>query len=315
MKKISIIFSFRNEEKNLKELLVRTNKVLKNVKSKYSSELIFVNDLSTDNSLNILKENLDYYPIKIINMSRRFGSTSCVLAGFKNATGDLVIYLDSDLQDPPELIEALLAKYEEGYDVVHTLRTKRLGENKIKMKITNLAYKIINFFSNIELKSNCGDFKLISRKALNNILNINEIDPYLRGLSVWVGHKQAFVEYVRDKRFDGETHYPLLGSINPVAEFIRGIASFSVAPLYFSILIGMASLVISLGLIIYSFYIKFTGIAAPGASSILITVTFFSSIILIILGIIGIYIARIYEQIKGRTRYIIESIISSENIK
>ena len=248
-------------------------------------------------------------------MSRRFGSTSCVLAGFEKAIGDLVIYLDSDLQDPPELIEELLVKYEEGYEVVHTLRTKRLGENKIKMKITNFAYKIINFFSNIELKSNCGDFKLISRKALNNILSIKEIDPYLRGLSVWVGHKQTFVEYVRDKRFDGETHYPLFGSINPVSEFIRGIASFSVAPLYFSILIGMASLIISLGLIIYSFYIKFTGIAAPGASSIIITVTFFSSIILIILGIIGIYIARIYEQIKGRPRYIIDSIISSENMK
>ena len=181
------------------------------------------------------------------------------------------------------------------------------------MKITNLAYRIINFFSNIELKSNCGDFKLISRKALNTILKIDEIDPYLRGLSVWVGHKQAFVEYIRDKRYHGETHYPLLGSINPVAEFIRGIASFSVAPLYFSILIGMTSLIISFGLIVYSLYIKFTGIAAPGASSILITITFFSSIILIILGIVGIYIARIYEQIKGRPRYIIDNIMSSEN--
>ena len=112
----------------------------------------------------------------------------------------------------------------------------------------------------------------------------------------------------------GVTHYPLLGSINPIAEFIRGIASFSVAPLYFSILIGMASLIISFGLIVYSLYIKFTGIAAPGASSILITITFFSSMILIILGIIGIYIARIYEQIKGRPRYIIEEILYSKKL-
>jgi len=315
MKKISIVFSFRNEEKNLKELLSRTIKVLEKVKDKYLYELIFVNDSSVDNSLEILKNNLDICPIKIITMSRRFGSTSCVLAGFKNTTGDLIIYLDSDLQDPPELILDLIKKYEEGYDVVHTLRIKRLGESKIKMKITTLAYKIINFFSNIELKSDCGDFKLISRKALNNILNIGEIDPYLRGLSVWVGHKQAFVEYIRDKRHDGETHYPLLGSINPIAEFIRGIASFSVAPLYFSILIGMASLIVSFGLIIYSLYIKFAGIGAPGASSILITTTFFSSIILIILGIMGIYIARIYEQIKDRPRYIIDNIIDSENEK
>jgi len=313
MSKISVVFSFRNEEKNLIKLINTTSKVFEHIKEKYTYEMIFVNDFSTDNSLQILKANLNNYPIKIINMSRRFGSTPCVMAGFNNADGEVIIYLDSDLQDPPELIPDLLNKYEEGFDVVHTLRTKRLGESKIKMKITNLAYKIINFFSDIELKSNCGDFKLISRKALNNLLTIKEIDPYLRGLSVWIGYKQTFVKYIRNKRHDGETHYPLLKSLNPMAEFIRGITSFSVTPLYFSILIGMASLLVSLGLIIYSLYIKFTSISAPGASSILITITFFSSMILIILGIIGIYIARIYEQIKGRPRYIIENVISSKN--
>jgi dolichol-phosphate mannosyltransferase len=311
-KTISTIFSFRNEEKNILELIKRTSQVFKRLEKKYNYELIFVNDDSTDSSLEILKNNLNFYPIKIINMSRRFGSTPCVFAGFENASGDLIIYLDSDLQDPPELIENLVNKMEEGYDIVHTIRTKRLGENKVKMLITKFAYKIINYFSNIELRNNCGDFKLISRKALNDILKIKETDPYLRGLSVWIGYKQAFVEYIRDKRFLGKTHYPLFMSINPIAEFIRGIASFSTAPLYFSILIGMTSLFVSISLIIYSLYIKFTGISAPGASSIIITITFFSSMILIMLGIVGIYIARIYEQIKGRPRYIIKEIINSD---
>ena len=253
--------------------------------------------------------------MKIINMSRRFGSTSCVFAGFENSDGDVIIYMDSDLQDPPEIIEKMIEKYEAGYEIVHTRRIRRDGESKIKMFITKLAYKSINLLSNINLQTNVGDFKLISRRAMQSLLEIKEIDPYMRGLSVWVGYKQTFVDYIREKRLHGVTHYPLLGSINPIAEFIRGIASFSVAPLYFSILIGMASLIVSFGLIIYSLYIKFTGIAAPGASSIIITITFFSSMILIILGIVGIYIARIYEQIKGRPRYIIDNIISSRNKK
>lgn len=308
-KKVSVVFSFRNEEKNIQELIDRTVKTFNNLKNRYDYELVFINDVSSDNSLNILKENQKNFPIRIINMTRRFGSTACVIAGFDNCDGDAIVYMDSDLQDPPELIEKLIEKFEDGFEVVHTKRTKRLGENKLKMQITKLAYKIINFFSSIHLETNCGDFKLISRKALNNILSIKEIDPYLRGLSVWVGYKQTFVEYVRDQRFDGETHYPLFGSLNPAAEFIRGIASYSVAPLYFSIVIGIFSLLVSIVLIIYSFYTKFAGISAPGASSILLTTTFFGSIILINLGIVGIYIARIYEQVKGRPSYIIDTIL------
>jgi dolichol-phosphate mannosyltransferase len=185
MKKIiSAIFSFRNEEQNLPELLKRTSKVFQKLNKKYNYELIFVNDDSSDSSLEILKSNLNLYPIKIINMSRRFGSTPCVFAGLENASGDLIVYLDSDLQDPPELIETLVNKMEEGYDIVHTIRTRRFGENKIKMLVTKFAYKIINYFSNIKLRTNCGDFKLISRKALNDLLKIKELDPYLRGLSV-----------------------------------------------------------------------------------------------------------------------------------
>jgi len=268
--------------------------------------MIFVNDHSSDKSLEILSQEKKENNIKIINMSRRFGQSACVFAGFENSNGDAVIYMDSDLQDPPELIPNLIEQYENGYDVVHTKRLKRLGENFIKMKITNLAYKTINFFSNITLPEQVGDFKLLSRKAVDSICKIGEIDPYFRGLSVWIGYKQTIIKYVRESRYKGNTHFPLLGNLNPSAEFLRGITSFSSAPLYFSLFIGLITILFSIFLTFYALYLKFSGNAVPGTSGILIVIAFFSGVILFTLGVIGIYISRIYNQIKGRPRYIVD---------
>ena len=146
MKLISFVFSFKNEEKNLKELIKRVDDSVKKIQN-YEYELIFVNDASDDNSEKILEDLQKTYPITIINMSRTFGVGPCVLAGFKHAMGDCIIYMDSDLQDPPELIKDLINKHDKGADIVHTVRTKRLGESKIKLLVTSLAYRIINFFS------------------------------------------------------------------------------------------------------------------------------------------------------------------------
>ena len=145
MKLISYVFSFKNEEKNLEELIQRVDNSVKKL-NKYDYELIFVNDASNDNSEKILLDLQKKYPITIINMSRTFGVGPCVLAGFKEAKGDCIIYMDSDLQDPPELLDKLIKEYENGAEVVHTVRTKRLGESKFKLLITKIAYKIINFF-------------------------------------------------------------------------------------------------------------------------------------------------------------------------
>ncbi|MBD1164135.1 glycosyltransferase family 2 protein, partial [Pelagibacterales bacterium SAG-MED11] len=169
MKLISFVFSFRNEEKNLNELIKRVHEEVKKLKN-YNYELIFVNDDSDDNSEIILKDLQKNFPITIINMSRTFGVGPCVLAGFKHTSGDCIVYMDSDLQDPPEIVNKLLTKYENGADVVHTIRTKRLGESRFKLLITKIAYKIINFLSDIKLPNEAGDFKLISRKALDKIL-------------------------------------------------------------------------------------------------------------------------------------------------
>tara|TARA_B110000971_G_scaffold72299_1_gene74219 strand:- start:4453 stop:5385 length:933 start_codon:yes stop_codon:yes gene_type:complete len=306
MKLLSIVFSFRNEEGNLKELIERVDlSVKKSLNWKY--ELIFVNDDSNDNSEKILLELQKQYPIRIINMSRNFGVDPCVLAGFRDAKGDAIVYLHTDLQDPPELIPELIKKHEEGFDIVHTVRTKRHGESKFRMLVTKIAYHIINILSDINLPIEAGDYKLISRKALDKILKQKEFRPYVRGLSVWVGFKQTFCKYERQARSAGESKMPLL-SAGPAGDFINGITSYSLKPLYIGIYLGFVSLFISILLIIYALFLKLNGLAVPGSTSIIIAISFFSGMLLFTLGVIGIYLARIFEQTKGRDQYVIKDI-------
>ena len=306
MKLISFVFSFRNEEKNLKNLIDRVYKAVKKTGS-WDYEFIFVNDDSTDSSEKILLELQKDYKIKLINMSRRFGTNPCVLAGFENCSGDCIVYMDSDLQDPPELITKLIQEHEKGYDIVHTRRTKRLGESKTKLFFTNIAYSIINNLSDIDLQKDVGDFKLISRKALDKILEQKEYNPYIRGLSVWVGFNQTYVDYVREAREAGESKFSLFAA-GPVTQFIRGVTSYSLKPLYIGVLLGFFAFLFSIFLIIYALYAKLAGLAVPGTTGILIVISFFSGALLSTLGIMGIYLARIFEQTKGRTRYIIKDI-------
>ena len=306
MKLISFVFSFRNEEKNLKSLIDRVHKSVQKTQN-WDYELIFVNDDSTDNSENILLDLQKQFPIKIINMSRRFGTNPCVLAGFENCSGDCIIYMDSDLQDPPELITELIKQHEKGFDIVHTKRTKRLGEPKFKLFFTNIAYTIIHKLSDINLEKDVGDFKLISKRALDKILEQKEYNPYIRGLSVWVGFKQTYVDYVRDAREAGESKFSLFAE-GPVTQFIRGVTSYSLKPLYLGVLLGFFAFLFSILLIIYAFYAKVSGIAVPGTTGILIVISFFSGALLSTIGIMGIYLARIFEQTKGRTRYVIKDI-------
>ena len=306
MKLLSIVFSFKNEEKNLQELIERVANSLSEFTS-WEYEMIFVNDCSTDKSEDILLKLQKKYPIRIVNMSRNFGVGPCVLAGFKLAKGDAIVYIDSDLQDPPEIIKELVKEHENGAEVVHTIRTKRLGESRVKMFLTLVAYKIINFFSDIPLHVNAGDFKLISRKALDKILELNEFRPYIRGLSVWVGYKQSKVYYVREPRSSGESNFSLFGS-GSVNEFLTVITAYSLKPLYISIILGFFAMLVSLILILHTIYAKLNNLTALGSASILITISFFSGMILLSQGITAIYIARIFEQVRGRKRYVIKDI-------
>ena len=306
MRLISIIFSFKNEEKNLKELVKRVNSSLSKLKN-WKYEMIFVNDSSDDNSEEILLDLQKTNPIMIINMTRTFGVGPCVLAGFRHAKGDAIIYMDTDLQDPPEILTKLIEEHEKGSEIVHTVRTKRMGESSLKLFITKIAYRIINYLSDIPLPTEAGDFKLISKTALAKILEQKEFRPYVRGLSVWVGYKQSFVKYERQSRSDGQSKFPLY-SKGPITEFINGITSYSLKPLYLGILLGFFSLLFSISLIVYALYAKYVGVAVPGSTSIIITISFFSGILLLTIGIVAIYIARIFEQTKGREQYVIKNI-------
>ena len=306
MKLLSIVFSFRNEEGNIEPLVKRISTTMEKIEN-WKYELIFVNDDSTDKSEQILLDLQKSYPIKLINMSRNFGIDPCVLAGFRNSSGDAIIYLHTDQQDPPELIPDLIKKHEEGNEIVHTVRTKRKGEGKFRMFLTKIAYKIINSLSDINLPVQAGDYKLISKKALQEILKQKEFRPYVRGLSVWVGFKQDFIFYEREARGEGESKMPLL-SAGPITDFINGVTSYSLKPLYLGIVFGFVSMIISILLIIYALYLKFNNLAIPGSTSIVISISFFSGIILFTLGILGIYLARIFEQTKGRDQYVIKEI-------
>lgn len=310
---LSVVFSFWNEEEVLPDLIKRVRKTLDSTDLEY--ELIFVNDTSTDGSLELLTKYREQDErIKIINMSRRFGGAPCVMAGLRHARGDAVIYMDADLQDPPELIPTLIQKWKEGAEVVHTTRTKRRGESAFKMWLTKQAYRAINFVADIDIPENTGDFKLLSRRAVDEVVRLNEHDPFMRGLVRWVGLKQVQVFYERELRFAGETHYSLLRSLNPAREFIRGLTSFSSLPLYFALFLG---LLVSVGAFTYLVYIIITsvffGMHLPGWPALMVTMLFLGGTTLFAIGVLGIYIGRIHQDIKNRPNYIVESTIGFED--
>lgn len=295
---MSIVLSFRNEADNIPTLVARLDAALTGDGASY--EFVFVNDASTDASLSILLKERERNPrVKILNMSRRFGVVECVLAGLAASTGDAVVYMDADLQDPPEVIPELLARWRAGADVVHTVRTKRRGESALKMWATRQAYRMIQYGSSIELAVEAGDFKLLSRKATDHLLMVKESDPYLRGLVVWLGFNQAFVPYVRDARHAGSTHFPFF-SRNPWKTFTVGLTSFSFMPIYACVALAGAGLLASLVLLA----------ASAGFFALL---TFFWASTIAAVATVGIYVARIYKDVRGRPRYIVQDAIGIDS--
>ena len=304
---VSVVFSFRNERQNIPTLISRLNAMFAGAGVDY--ELIFVNDASTDGSLDVLIDERSRNPrVKIVNMSRRFGVSECARAGMAAARGDAAVIMDADLQDPPEVIPQLIAKWRAGADVVHTVRTRRHGESAAKMLLTRLAYRIIHLGSTIELPIDAGDFKLLSRAALDHLLALRESDPYLRGLIVWIGFQQAFVPYERDARHAGLTHFPFF-SRNPWKTFAMGLTSFSFMPVFATIGLALVSLGIAALLILRAIAILLTG-GRLSTSTALITVgAFFWATILTAIAAVGIYVIRIYKDVRGRPQYIVASTI------
>jgi glycosyltransferase involved in cell wall biosynthesis len=295
---VSVVFSFRNEAENIPTLVSRLAAMFAAQDVEY--ELVFVNDDSTDASLTTLLHERERNPrVIIVNMSRRFGVAEGVLAGMAAARGDAVVYMDADLQDPPEVIPSLIEKWQAGADVVHTVRTQRRGEHPLKMLATRWAYRVIQLGSAIELPVDAGDFKLLSRIAVDHLLQVRESDPYLRGLVVWLGFTQVVVPYEREARNAGHTHFPFF-SKNPWKTFCIGMTSFSFLPIYACWVLAAVGLIECVFLLL-------------AANLFLATLTFFWATTLAAIGGVGIYVIRIYKDVRGRPPFIVKSIIGNEN--
>lgn len=312
MKKISIVVPMYFEEEVAQECYNRIKKVTDEISEKYEYEIVFINDGSKDKTLEILEEIASKDKnVKVISFSRNFGHQCAVTAGLKETTGDAVLIIDADMQDPPELLKEMIKYWEDGNEVIYAKRKKRKGESTFKLLSAKLFYKALNGLSDVEIPKDTGDFRLADRKVVDVINSLPEHNKFLRGLFSWVGYKQIPIEYERQERFAGKTKYPLKKMLKLASD---GIISFSTKPLKIIGKIGMASIIISIIILIYSilsFIFKWNNLTA-GWASIMVTVTFFAGIQLLSLWIMSEYIGRIYDETKNRPQYIIDKKINIE---
>ena len=310
MKKISLVIPMYYEEEVANECYEKVSSVLKKLEDKYDYEIIFVNDGSKDKTLEILEEIAKKdEKAKIISFSRNFGHQAAVTAGLKEVTGDAIIIIDADLQDPPELIPEMLELWEQGNEVIYGKRKTRKGESAFKLLTAKMFYKTLNALSDVEIPKDTGDFRLVDRKVVDVINSLPEHNKFLRGLFSWVGFKQKAYEYERQERFAGKTKYPLKKMLKLASD---GIISFSSKPIKLVGALGILSIFISIIILIYaliSYIFKLNDLSA-GWTSIMVAITFFAGVQLLSLWVISEYIGRIYDEAKGRPQYIVDKKIN-----
>ena len=306
MKKISIVIPAFNEEGNLCEIRKKINDVFTSLQN-YSYEIIFINDGSRDNTQTTIEDlAIKFSEVKFIEFSRNFGHQNAVKAGMDNADGNAVITMDADLQHPPELIPELINKWEQGYDVVYTIRKYSDKISFFKRVTSSLFYSFLLKISDFELvKKGGADFRLLDRNVNDVIKEFNENDLFLRGLTGWIGFKQTGVEYTAKDRFSGKSSYDMKKMFSLA---FSGITSFSTKPLYLAAYLGFAFTILSL--LVYGIYVIYSfviGTHISGWASLIMTVVFFGGMQLIMMGIIGMYLGKIFKQVKDRPNYIIRS--------
>ncbi len=309
MKKISIVIPMYYEEEVAEECYQRISNTLKKLDN-YDYELIFINDGSQDKTQEIL-ENIAKKDkkAKIITFSRNFGHQCAVTAGIKHVTGDCVVIIDADLQDPPEVIPEMLKLWEQGNEVIYGKRKSRKGESKFKLLSAKMFYRTLDALSDVKIPMDTGDFRLVDRKVIDVINSMPEHNKFLRGLYSWVGFKQIPYEYERQERYAGKTKYPLKKMLKLASD---GIISFSTKPLKLVGYLGIITIVISIALLIYTLisYIFSLNNLTAGWTSIMVAITLFSGVQLVSIWLISEYIARIYDETKNRPQYIIRDTIN-----
>ncbi len=300
----SIVSPVHNEEKVLHELYRRVREVMDQTGEPW--ELVLVDDGSRDRSADIIAELHQQDPrVKGISLSRNFLFQIAVTAGLEHAAGDAVVLIDADLQDPPEVILEMIAKWREGYDVVYGVRTEREGETWFKLFTAKMFYRIINRITGIQIPVDTGDFRLMDRRVVDAVLQMPERNRFLRGMVSWVGYRQTGVYYKRRARYAGETKF----TVRKMTRFaLDAITSFSYFPLQLATYLGFTIAGISLIAVVAVILIRLFGPHTPllGQATTLVAVLFLGGVQLISLGIIGEYLGRIYDEVKGRPLYLVD---------
>jgi dolichol-phosphate mannosyltransferase len=301
---ISVVVPVYKEERNIVPFLNRLEPVLETMVDSY--EVIFALDPCTDRTEEVILEQIKRNPrIKLLVFSRRFGQPAATMAGILSSIGQTCVVIDVDLQDQPELIATMHAKLAEGYEVVYARRRSRKGETLVKRVISHVGYAVINRMGDVQIPRNTGDFRIMTRRVIEELRGLNESHGFLRGLVAYVGFKQAFIEYDRDERFAGSGNYNRLTGSLKIG--LNGLISFSSRPLQ---LMSLAGLVLAgFSFLIGGWYVlqKLAGFdLTPGLSTTVLVVTFFSGVQLLALGLMGEYVGRIYDEVKQRPMYIVD---------
>lgn len=305
----SIVIPMYNEEQVIEETYRRLKKVMSTTGEPF--ELLFVNDGSRDRSAEIIREYAFWDSnVRLLDFSRNFGHQVAITAGMDHAAGDAVVLIDADLQDPPELILDMIAKWKEGYDVVYAKRMKRKGETWFKRATASAFYRLLKTCTDTPIPVDTGDFRLMDRRVVNEMKRLPEKNRFVRGMVSWVGFRQTAVEYVRDERLAGETKYPLRKMLKLSLD---GITSFSSKPLK---LAGYAGALLSAAGFVYLMYIlglaAFTDKTVKGWTSLMGVTLLLDGVILLMMGILGEYIGRIYDESKNRPLYILKDSSTQE---
>jgi glycosyltransferase involved in cell wall biosynthesis len=307
---VSVILPIYNESENIQMMYDRLCRSLEGRENGF--ELLFVNDGSQDQSLMIIQElAAKDARVKYLSFSRNFGHQIAISAGIDHCVGDAIVFIDADGQDPPELIPDLLLKLEEGHEVVYAKRSKRKGESRLKKLTAKWFYRLLQRITHVNIPVDTGDFRAISRKALEVLKQMPEQNKFFRAQIAWIGFQQTYVEYERDERLAGQSGYSYSKMIRLALD---GITSFSDWPLKLATLSGFMCAGVGLVLILYTLYSRYVSqVYEPGWASLMITIVFLGGIQLIGIGIIGEYISRINTNVRQRPLYIVEASNISKN--